>query len=180
MERCRSPVFIDQLQLVTFLCARVVRDVDRRSIVTPVDNWGMTVPVIPVAAFGTGTLFVCARHGIASSTDPSSRVFIVSAFGRCRSCVFSSQTVSTRMLSQPLGPLAHARGSLLDFHTDSGTDRTAFTTRSTASSAIGSFRTQRTCSPRGPQTLGSVGPNRATVGVPTAAARCVMPESLPM
>ena len=32
---------------------------------------------------------------------------------------------------------------------------------------------------RGPHTRGSVGPNSARVEIPTAAARCVMPESCP-
>ena len=41
-------------------------------------------------------------------------------------------------------------------------------------------RRMDTSLPRGPQTAGSVGPNRATVGVPHMAARWVTPESFPM
>ena len=41
-------------------------------------------------------------------------------------------------------------------------------------------RATRTCGPRGAQIAGSVGPKRARTGVPTAAARWVMPESFPM
>lgn len=40
-------------------------------------------------------------------------------------------------------------------------------------------RTTRTRSPRGAHCTGSVGPNNTTDGVPSAAARCEMPESLP-
>ena len=41
-------------------------------------------------------------------------------------------------------------------------------------------RATRTFGPRGAQTAGSVGPNSASTGVPTAAARCVIPESFPI
>lgn len=41
------------------------------------------------------------------------------------------------------------------------------------------YRT-RTCVPRGAHRAGEVGPKTANVGTPTAAAKCVMPESCPM
>ena len=41
-------------------------------------------------------------------------------------------------------------------------------------------RTTWTRAPSGDQTCEDVGPNRATVGAPTAAARWETPESLPM
>ena len=43
-----------------------------------------------------------------------------------------------------------------------------------------SARRTTTCFPLGAQRDGSVGPNSATVGTFSAAARCVMPESFPM